>query len=92
MSTEAVYPLKLSPSLKKAAERLAAEDGVSLDFWINMAVAHKVGAVETADHLRARFGMAEAGALRSILDRVPDAPAVLGDEVPEDLLLKLGTP
>jgi hypothetical protein len=32
----------------KAAQRLAKEDGVSLNQWIAAAVAEKVGAVETA--------------------------------------------
>ena len=42
------YPLKLPDSVKKAAQRLAKEDGVSLNQWISAAVAQKVGAVETA--------------------------------------------
>jgi hypothetical protein len=42
------YPLKLSLSIKKAAQRLAKEDAVSLNQWIAAAVAEKVGVVETA--------------------------------------------
>ena len=49
MSARTAYPLKMSASLKRAAERLASEHGVSLNRWINMAVAQKIGAVETAD-------------------------------------------
>ena len=30
MMSKATYPLKLPPSVKKAAQRLAAEDGASL--------------------------------------------------------------
>jgi hypothetical protein len=40
--------LKLSLSIKKAAQRLAKEDGVSLNQRIAAAVAEKVGVVETA--------------------------------------------
>jgi hypothetical protein len=40
--------LKLPLSTKKAAQRLAKEDGVSLNQWIAAAVAEKVGVVETA--------------------------------------------
>ena len=50
--SKATYPLKLPVSVKKAAERLAKEDGVSLNQWIAAAVAEKVGVVETA----AEFG------------------------------------
>ena len=38
------YPLKLPNSVKVAAQRLAREDGVSLNQWISSAVAEKVGA------------------------------------------------
>lgn len=44
----ATYPLKLPVSIKKAAQRLAREDGVSLNQWISVAVAQKVGVSETA--------------------------------------------
>jgi hypothetical protein len=85
MSTKTAYPLKMAASLKKAAARLAAEDGVSLNHWINMAVAQKVSAVETAEAMRRRFGEGEAGDLRAVLGKVPDAPPVPGDELPEEL-------
>jgi hypothetical protein len=85
MSTKVAYPLKMSASLKKAAERLAAADGVSLNYWINMAVAQKIGAVETAALLRRRFGTGQPGDLRAILDKLPNNPPMPGDEIPEDL-------
>jgi len=47
--SKATYPLKLPLSIKKAAQRLAKEDGVSLNQWIAVAVAEKVGVVETAN-------------------------------------------
>jgi hypothetical protein len=48
------YPLKLPVSIKRAAERLAKEDGVSLNQWIAVAVAQKVGVAETAQEFFAR--------------------------------------
>lgn len=48
MLSKSTYPLKLPLSTKKAAQRLAKEDGVSLNQWIAVAVAEKVGVVETA--------------------------------------------
>ena len=57
--TKAAYPLKLPISMKAAAERLAKEDGVSLNQWILVAIAQKIGAVETAaDFLKFRAGTA----------------------------------
>ncbi|MEP6869790.1 MAG: toxin-antitoxin system HicB family antitoxin, partial [Novosphingobium sp.] len=45
---KASYPLKLPASIKAAAARLAKEDGVSLNQWISVAIAQKIGVVETA--------------------------------------------
>jgi hypothetical protein len=41
--SKATYPLRFPVSIKKAAQRLAKEDGVSLNQWIAAAVAQKVG-------------------------------------------------
>ena len=49
--SKGTYPLKLPLSIKMAAQRLAKEDGVSLNQWIAVAVAEKVGTVETAANL-----------------------------------------
>ena len=57
--SKATYPLKLPLSIKKAAQRLAKEDGVSLNQWIAAAVAEKVGVIETAaDFFKNRAGKA----------------------------------
>ncbi len=44
--SKAAYPLKLPASIKEAAARLAKEDGVSLNQWISVAIAQKIGAVD----------------------------------------------
>jgi hypothetical protein len=80
--SKGTYPLKLPASIKRAAERLAKEDGVSLNQWISVAVAQKVSAVETAaDFFRRRAGTAKAEDLTAFLDRAPDVPPVPGDEI-----------
>lgn len=57
--SRASYPLKLPASVKEAAARLAREDGVSLNQWIAVAIAQKIGVVETAsDFLKRRAGKA----------------------------------
>lgn len=76
------YPLKLPLSIKREAERLAREDGVSLNQWIASAVAQKVGAVETAAvFLARRSGSATAADLRPFVANAPDAPPMPGDEM-----------
>jgi hypothetical protein len=80
--SKSAYPLKLPASIKAAAERLAKEDGVSLNQWISSAVAQKVGAVETASaFFQRRAGAARPEDLHAVLARVPDIAPEAGDEV-----------
>jgi hypothetical protein len=80
--TKAAYPLKLPISMKTAAERLAKEDGVSLNQWIAVAIAQKIGAVETAaDFLKLRARTANASDLLPFLKNARNEPPPIGDEV-----------
>ncbi len=70
--SKATYPLKLPESVKKAAQRLAKEDGVSLNQWIASAVAQKVGVVETAaDFFKNRAQGASGKGLMKFLRNAP---------------------
>jgi hypothetical protein len=77
------YPLKLPASVKSAAQRLAREDGVSLNQWIAVAVAQKIGTVETAAaFLGRRSGNAKPEDMLPFLDHAgPETPPA-GDEMP----------
>ncbi len=80
--SKATYPLKLPLSIKKAAQRLAKEDGVSLNQWIAVAVAEKVGVVETsAEFFKKRTGKATGNGLMKFLRNAPDVAAE-----PEDVI------
>jgi HicB family len=80
--SKGTYPLKLPQSIKRAAERLAKEDGVSLNQWISVAVAQKVGSVETAaEFLRRRAGNARVEDLERFMAAAPDVPPLPGDEI-----------
>jgi hypothetical protein len=60
---------------------LAREDGVSLNQWIAVAVAEKIGAVETsALFLRQRAGDAKPADLLRFLEEAKDEPPPPGDE------------
>ena len=72
--SKATYPLKLPLSIKRAAQRLAKEDGVSLNQWIAGAVAEKVGTVETAASFFARRSEGPAEDLAELLRTAPDVP------------------
>ncbi|HEX7760396.1 MAG TPA: hypothetical protein VF459_12890 [Caulobacteraceae bacterium] len=67
------YPLKLPSSVKTAAQRLAKDDGVSLNQWIAVAVAEKIGAMETAAiFLKRRAGNARPADLLPYLENAAD--------------------
>jgi hypothetical protein len=80
--SEVTYPLKLPLSIKKAAQRLAQEDGVSLNQWIASAVAEKVGAVETAaEFFKKRAGQKTGDRLMEFLHNAPNALPESEDKV-----------
>lgn len=80
--TKASYPLKLPISVKDAAARLAKEDGVSLNQWIAVAIAQKIGVVETAsDFLKRRAGEARPKDMLPFLDRAKREAPPVGDEL-----------
>jgi hypothetical protein len=71
--SRATYPLKLPHSVKKAAQRLAKEDGVSASQRISVAVAEQVGVVENAAaFLKKRAGNAKGDHLLKLLRQVPN--------------------
>lgn len=80
--SKATYPLKLPLSVKKAAQRLAKEDGVSLNQWIAAAVAEKIGVVETAaDSFRKRAGNATGDDLMKFLRTAPKVAPDAEDKI-----------
>jgi len=82
--SKATYPLKLPLSVKKAAQRLAKEDGVSLNQWIAVAVAEKVGVVETAaDFFQKRAGKATGDKLIKFLRSAPKVRPEPEDKLPD---------
>lgn len=80
--SKASYPLKLPASIKEAAARLAKEDGVSLNQWIAVAIAQKIGVVETAaDFLNRRGRGAKPTDMLPFLDGAKDEPPAPGDQL-----------
>ena len=80
--SKANYALRLQPSLKSAAERLAAAEGTSLNQFINVAVAEKLSALETEDFFKTRAARGDRQAFLDFLDGGRNEPPVQGDVVP----------
>jgi hypothetical protein len=79
--SKSTYPLKLPTSVKNAAAELAKLDGVSLNQFIAVAVAEKVGTLRTAsEFLQQRAGIAKPKDLMKYLRKAPKVVPVKGDE------------
>ena len=77
------FPLRLSTSIKRAAEQLAHEDGVSLNQFIATAVAEKVSALRTVGYLEKRAKRADRSLFDDVLARASRGqPPMPDDELP----------
>lgn len=63
------YPLRLPLSLKAAVEKVAKQDGTSVNQFVVVAVAEKLSALATADQLAKRRAWADIQAFDRILNR-----------------------
>ncbi len=80
-NTAANYALRLPRSLKAEVERLAAQDGTSVNQFIATAVAEKVSAMETAQFFAQRRAQADFEAFNRILNREGGELPRSGDEL-----------
>jgi hypothetical protein len=76
------YPLRLPASVKAEAERLAAEDGTSLNQFVATAVAEKLAALRTAAFFTGRAGRGDRQAFRAPLMREGGEAPQPGEELP----------
>lgn len=73
--------LRLPNSIHRHIKEIANQEGISINQFISSAVSEKISAIMTEDYLTERAKQAKKGALKKILDRVPDRPPLLGDEL-----------
>ena len=72
--------LRLPASIHRHIKEIARKEGVSINQFITTAVAEKISALMTEEYVTSRASRATPGALRGILDRVPDREPLPGDE------------
>lgn len=74
MSTKShTFPLRLPRSLRDAAERVAREDGTSMNQLVVTALAEKLSAMKTAEMFATRRGQADFAAFDRIMNRTGGA-------------------
>lgn len=78
------FPLRLMPSVRKRAEEFSVGEGVSLNQFINVAVAEKVTQMEHARWIaqRKKTASVSSAEILAILNRVPDNPPEEWDRLP----------
>jgi len=82
MSDTSTYPLRLPKSVKAAAEKLAREEGISMNQFVATAVAEKLAAMQTAAFFDERRQRADLAAFRKLLKRTRGDSPRDGDERP----------
>lgn len=81
MSIASNYALRLPASLKREVEKVARDDGTSLNQFIVTAVAEKLSALRTADFFEERRARADVDAALKIMRRKRGEAPREGDEV-----------
>ncbi|WP_204137431.1 ribbon-helix-helix protein, CopG family [Halomicronema sp. CCY15110] len=74
--------IQLPDSLYKSLQKLAEQDGVSLDQFIALAVAEKIAALTTEGYLQERASQGSRASYEAVLAKVPDVEPEPGDQLP----------
>jgi hypothetical protein len=83
MARTSNYALRLLTSLKAEAEKVAAEEGTTLNQFINVAVAEKLAALRTARYFQEWAARADLAVFDQLLARAGEEPPRPGDELPD---------
>lgn len=81
MKKQSTYPLRLPNSIKAEVERLAREDGISVNQFIATAVAEKLSAMRTAEFFAERRARADLTAFDRIISRKGGEPPRTDDRI-----------
>jgi hypothetical protein len=76
------YPLRQPVSIKAEAEKLAAQEGTSLNQFVATAVAEKLAVLRTASYFAERKGRADWEAFDPLMTRAGGEAPRPGDEMP----------
>ena len=80
MTASATYPLRLPRSIKAAVEKMAQDEGISMNQFVATAVAEKLAALGTASYFSESRSRADLAAFKRILKRKGGESPREGDE------------
>ena len=72
--------ISVPDSIRRRAETLAQNDGISMDQFVALAMAEKVAVLDAGTYLSERAARGSREKFDRILARVPDVPPQQGDE------------
>lgn len=75
------FPLRLPPGIRSRVERLAESEGISLNQFIALTLAEKIGASAERSFFAERKAGADFDDLRAFLNRAGGEPPRVGDEI-----------
>lgn len=81
-SNPSVYQLRLPRSIKAAVEKMAREEGVSMNQFMANAIAEKISVLNTADFFEQRASRADYETFDRVMRRTGGEPPRAGDELP----------
>ncbi len=81
MKGHSTYPLRLPHSIKAEVERLAKQDGISINQFIATAVAEKLSAMRTAEFFTERRARADFAAFDQLMKRQGGEPPRENDKI-----------
>jgi hypothetical protein len=81
MSEKTTFPLRLPRSIKAEVERLAREEGISINQFVATAVAEKLAVMRTAEFFAERRERADFAVFDRIMNRPGGEPPQPGDEI-----------
>lgn len=74
--------IQLPGSLYKNLQKLAEQDGISLDQFVTLAIAEKISALTTEKYLQERANQGNRAKYKAVLAKVPDVEPEPYDKLP----------
>ena len=81
--------LRLQASMMEELKKVVAEEGTTINQFINVAVAEKLAALRTAQYFKERAARADMGAFWAILEQAGIEAPREGDELPQGFTTNL---
>ena len=77
-----VLNVQLPDALYKSLQKLAEQDGISIDQFVAIAVSEKISALTAETYLKERAQQGSRGRYEEVLAKVPDLEPVSYDQLP----------